>query len=253
MLVLLPPSEGKAAPVRGAPLDLERLSFPALTSARRRVVDTLVALCTDDPGSAVRALGLGPEQSADVATNSQLLHRPTARADRIYAGVLYEALDLKGLDEASRRRAARILVIASGLFGLVRLTDRIPAYRCPGGASLPTLGPLARVWRAVYPQVPELADTALLFDLRSGTYAAFWRPEAQRSGRIATARVLLERDGRRSVVSHVNKATKGRLVRSLLVSGASPRTAGQLTAVLRDLGWRIEQEQDRLDVIVTEL
>ena len=45
MLILLPPSEGKAASGSGAPLDLAGLCLPSLTPARERVLDTLVALC----------------------------------------------------------------------------------------------------------------------------------------------------------------------------------------------------------------
>ena len=48
MLVLLPPSEGKASidgtgrPRRGTPVRLETLSFPQLTTAREQVLDALV-------------------------------------------------------------------------------------------------------------------------------------------------------------------------------------------------------------------
>ncbi|MFP5407571.1 MAG: peroxide stress protein YaaA, partial [Gammaproteobacteria bacterium] len=57
----------------------------------------------------------------------------TARADRVYSGVLYEALDLTSLDAAARRRATSWLAVTSGLFGLLRPADRIPAYRLSGG------------------------------------------------------------------------------------------------------------------------
>ena len=49
MLVLLPPSEGKASGGRGAPLDLARLSHPALNPVRARLVDALQAAALDDP------------------------------------------------------------------------------------------------------------------------------------------------------------------------------------------------------------
>ena len=60
MLILLPPSEGKASPRRGKPLDLATLSFPALTAARTEVLDALVDLCAGDEARAVEVLGLGP-------------------------------------------------------------------------------------------------------------------------------------------------------------------------------------------------
>ena len=56
-------------------------------------------------------------------------------------------------------------------------------------------------------------------------------------------------------MSHFNKATKGRLVRSLLEDGSSPRTPGALTDLLGDLGWKVEAPgpPTQLDVVVTEI
>ena len=48
MLVLLPPSEGKAPGGDGPPLHLAGLSSPALTAARSRLVDALVAAAERD-------------------------------------------------------------------------------------------------------------------------------------------------------------------------------------------------------------
>ena len=75
---------------------------------------------------------------------------------------------------------------------------------------------------------------------------------------MATLRVLQERDGRRTVVSHFNKATKGRLVRALLERGESASSPSELAALLTDLGWRVEVAEPtaagtRLDVVVTEV
>ncbi len=50
MLVLLPPSEGKASAAKGAPLDLAALSFPALNPIRERLVRALVALGSSPTG-----------------------------------------------------------------------------------------------------------------------------------------------------------------------------------------------------------
>jgi hypothetical protein len=89
-------------------------------------------------------------------------------------------------------------------------------------------------------------------------YAAFWRPPASLARRVATVRVLHEVAGKRQVVSHFNKATKGRVVRELLESGAAPRSPGRLAEALRDLGWTVEVDAPgragtRLDIVVSEL
>ena len=107
------------------------------------------------------------------------------------------------------------------------------------------------------PAAVEALGEGLLVDLRSGTYAAFWRPD-EVAARTATVRVLHEVQGVRKVVSHFNKATKGRIVRALMESGAAPRTPARLADALRDLGWAVEvgapgKKGTQLDVVVTEL
>ena len=257
VLILLPPSEGKAVPRRGSPLDLSGLSFQGLTPARERVLDALVDLAHRDDAAAV--LGLGGTQSDLVDLDRRLRTAPTARADRVYTGVLYDALDLDTLSSAARRRASARLAVTSSLFGLVRPGDRIPSYRLSGDVSLPGLGPVAGVWRGALDDVVRAAlGRGLLVDLRSSTYAAFWRPAADLAPRVATVRVLHEVNGRRQVVSHFNKATKGRILRELLEAGANPRTPARLAEALRDLGWTVEvahgtKRAVQLDVVVTDL
>lgn len=259
MLILLPPSEGKTAPRRGAPLDLSVLSSPALGPAREQVLAALVGLCSGDPAEAATVLGLGPSQADLVDRNALLRDAPTARADKVYTGVLYDALDAATLSPAAKRRASSRVAVVSSLFGLVRLGDRIPAYRLSGDVSLPGLGPVAGVWReALGPAVADQLGRGLLVDLRSTTYAAFWRPEHDQAARTATVRVLHEVDGQRKVVSHFNKATKGRIVRALAEDGRDPRTPAALAGVLGDLGWTVEvgepdRKGTRLDVVVSDL
>ncbi len=257
MLILLPPSEGKTAPGRGKPLDLSALSSPGLTATRTTLLRALTDLCRDDPDKAATVLGLGPGQRDLVERNAGLATAPTARADAIYTGVLYDALGLATLSPAARRRATARVAVTSSLFGIVRPGDRIPAYRLSGDATLPGTGSVAGAWREVLGDaVRDAAGNGLLVDLRSGTYAAFWRPEPDLARRVATVRVLHESGGRRTVVSHFNKATKGRIVRALLEDGANPGTPQALASTLTRLGWTVEVGErtakgTRLDVVVT--
>ena len=259
MLILLPPSEGKSAPRRGKPLDLSALAFPVLTPARARVLDALVELCEGDPDVAAKTLGIGHTQVDLVELDRALRTSPTARADQVYTGVLYDALGVATLSPAAKRRATSRLAVTSSLFGLVRPADRIPAYRLSGDTTLPGLGPVAGLWRGqLGPAVGDALGDGLLVDLRSSTYAAFWRPPAELADRVATVRVLHEVAGRRQVVSHFNKATKGRIVRALLEHGATPRRPARLADVLRDLGWTVEttpatRKGTQLDVVVSDL
>jgi uncharacterized protein len=262
VLVLLPPSEGKTAPARGKALDLDALSFESLTSTREQVLEALVALARTDPSRALTVLGLSPRQTDEVARDAALETAPTATAGAVYTGVLYDALDLASLDTAAKRRAQRTLVVSSALFGALRVGDRIPAYRLSGDVTLPPLGPLAGVWRdPLATAMTEAAAKGLIVDLRSGVYAAMWKPVGDVASRTVAVRVLQHLpDGSRKVVSHFNKATKGRLVRQWLQSGVAPRDADDLAdacagaGVVAELGPHPKTGAvRRLDVVVSDL
>lgn len=259
MLVLLPPSEGKAASGRGAPLKPESLSLPGLAAAREDVLRELVELCAGDEEKAREVLGLSEGLRGEVAKNTELHTAGTRPAGEIYTGVLYDALGLASLDTAAKRRAARSLLVFSGLWGAVRVTDRIPSYRCSMGVRLPGLGALGAHWRAPMAQVlPEAAGDGLVLDLRSAAYAAAWKPKGDVAARTASVRVL--HAPTRKVVSHFNKATKGRIVRSLLTAGIAPKDPAGLVVALRDLGYTVEEQAPAragspwtLDVLVDEV
>jgi cytoplasmic iron level regulating protein YaaA (DUF328/UPF0246 family) len=262
MLILLPPSEGKASPRRGKPLDFAALDFPELTGARERVLDALIEVCRTQPDLAAKALGLGPTQAEHITANTLLRTTPAVRADRIYTGVLYDALGLTALEGAARTRATRWLAIMSSVFGVVRPNDPIPAYRLSGDTNLPGLpgsGIVSSYWREHLDEVlTPAAGNGLVVDLRSGMYAGFWRPPTAIGRKVATLRVLHEVGNQRKVVSHFNKATKGRIVRDLLDDGSKPRTPAALAEHLTGLGWYVEPHEPKaggqqLDVIVRAL
>ncbi|MDQ0830602.1 cytoplasmic iron level regulating protein YaaA (DUF328/UPF0246 family) [Streptomyces achromogenes] len=241
MLVLLPPSEGKASSGRGAPLKPEALSLPGLGAAREAVLDELIELCEADEEKAREVLGLSEGLRGEIAKNTRLRTAGARPAGEIYTGVLYDSLGLASLDAAAKRRAARSLLVFSGLWGAVRVTDRIPSYRCSMGVKLPGLGALGAHWRAPMASVlPEAAGDGLVLDLRSAAYAAAWKPKGEVAARTASVRVL--HAPTRKVVSHFNKATKGRIVRSLLTAGIAPKGPAELVEALRDLGYVVEEQ-----------
>ncbi|MGW4464064.1 peroxide stress protein YaaA [Micromonospora sp. NPDC004704] len=265
MLILLPPSEGKTAPRSGRPLNLDTLTLGELNPGRERVLDALVDLCaSDDRERARTVLGLSAGQDGEIDLNARLRTAPTQPAAKVYTGVLYDALDTGSLTGAARTRLRRSALIFSGLWGVVRVDDRIPAYRCAIGVGLPGVGGLTPYWRGLLePVITDAADSGPILDLRSGAYAAMWRPTGRTAERTVAVRVLHEQviNGMtsRSVVSHFNKATKGRLVRDLLLAGAAPRTQVKLVEALRDLKYTVEQQPAaagrprQLDIVVSEL
>lgn len=227
MLILLPPSEGKASEGHGPPVG--DLSFPTLDKARKRVVNALVR--ASKRRDALDVLGLSPGLAGEPAKNAALKTAATLPAAELYTGVLYDNLGLATLDEESRRRAEESLLIFSGLWGVVKITDFIPPYRLSMGVNLPPLGGLAAFWR---PHVTKELDRVqgLVVDLRSSTYAGAWQP----GERSATVRVF--RDGK--VVSHMAKATRGEIARALLQQDTKPSTPDELAKILDDLGYTID-------------
>lgn len=225
MLVLLPPSEGKSPAARGRPLDLDRLSFPSLTHTRACVLDA-VAEVSAHP-SALAVLGVPPTLGDEVARNTHLRTAPTASVGAVYSGVLYDALSLGTLDPAAARRAHRWVVVASALFGALRLRDRIPAYRLSMKVNLPTLGPLAGVWRTPLARVlPEAAGRGLVVDCRSSTYAAAWVPRDSLAARWVQVRV--------PGATHMAKHTRGLVARHLCAAGEQARTPAHLAAAVSE-------------------
>lgn len=236
MLILLPPSEGKARPEEGAPVDLEALAFPVLRPQRERLLDVLARVASGNPKRALAALGLGPGHAAELELDAALRTAPAAPAGEVYTGVLYERLRLPELDPRGR------VLIASALWGFVAPEDRIPAYRLSIGAKLPRLGGLAAWWRPhLAKAVPD--EPGLVVDMRSGGYAAAWRP------RHATLLPVRAFTPEGKVVSHMAKRVRGDVARVLLQSGADPATPEEAADVVAAAGLRVSLGDGTLDVV----
>ncbi|MHA7181118.1 YaaA family protein [Arthrobacter sp. MDB2-24] len=238
MLILLPPSEGKSAARKGGPVHLEDLHFPELNDARRAVLAALKSASSAADAHAI--LGVGESLAADVARNLVLDVAPAAPAHDVYSGVLYDALGYAGMTPVQKRRAREHCVVVSGLWGAIAFGDPIPAYRLSMSVDLPGTGRLASFWKKhLASPLTEHAGAGLVVDCRSSTYAAAWAPPAQQS---AAVNVVQLRNGRRTVVSHFAKHTRGEFARHLLTRrGTAPETAEALLKVAREK-WTAELE-----------
>ncbi|MGV9293961.1 MULTISPECIES: peroxide stress protein YaaA [Amycolatopsis] len=247
MLVLLPPSETKADGGKGAPLDLDALSFPELNPVRAKLADALVELAADVPAS-LAALGISARQADEVTRNAQLWTSPTMPALSRYTGVLYDALDVKSFTRAGLAKAQQRLAVTSSLFGVVAATDPIPAYRLSGGNTVPALGTVRGLWKPVLEPVLHEVE-GLIVDLRSGTYAAFAKLRAD----AVTVRVVTEdANGNRTTVSHFNKAYKGKLAAVLATSRSEPSSVDQLVRVITKAGLTVERTGDHALELLTD-
>ena len=234
MLVLLPPSEGKTAPPAGAPVDLATLwAADALTATRARLAESLSALGSGDDAAAV--LGVGRTTVGELARHADLLGAPAAPAAAVYTGVLHAAAGLGDLDARGRRRADERVRVLSGLWGALRPSDRIPAYRLPMGTRLPDVGPVAAAWRPVLGPVLEAAagPGGLVVDCRSADYVAAWR--TPRTVQHVAVVVVREVAGRRTVVTHWAKHARGVLTGHLVRRASAPRSPGALLEAAQEL------------------
>lgn len=210
MLVLLPPSRGKAIADRGRRAGLSTLVYPRLREPRERLIDAV------DPGlRTARAI-------------------PAAE---LYTGVLFAALGLADLSWDG-------VLIASALWGVVRPRDRIPAYRLEMNAKPPGIGGLAAYWRE--PLRAALPDRGLVLDLRSGPFAAAWQP--RRATRLAVRGFTEAPDGRRTVTTHMAKRVRGEVARLVLQSGGAERPE-EVAEIATAGGLRVELSDGVLDVI----
>lgn len=222
MLVLLPPSETKRSGGRRSPLHLDRLALPELTPQREAVIDALDALSCD-PAEAARVLKLSDRQVGDIVANASLRTGRTLPSIDRYTGVVYDALDAGSLDPAARRWLGRHVLIHAAAFGPVGALDKIPAYRLGVTAVLPGLPPLRRVWAEAVSAALLARAEPFVLDLRSEAYVALGPvPDAIPSAYVRV--VDAGADGTERALNHVNKATKGALVRTLAESRPMVRT-----------------------------
>ncbi|MDT4893284.1 MAG: uncharacterized protein QOE97_2319 [Pseudonocardiales bacterium] len=255
MRILLPPSEGKSPGGRGRPLRDQRVDGP-LVAPRASVRAALAEVVGRSPEDAAQALLLpAAVRDAALRDNARVCDAPTMPALRRYRGVLYDGLASVGLSPAEQRRAAAGVLIFSGLFGVLRGDEQIPAYRVPAKAVLPRLGVVGTFWRPILDEVlPNLLRTGPVIDLRSSDYAAMWRPRGAIADRVITVRVLspIPRGGL-AVVSYLSKHAKGRLTGHLIRSAAGRvLSAGDVAEIWCANGGRDANVRDRAVELVTD-
>ena len=240
-LILLPPSEGKAAGGEGPPWAPGTMSL-ALDERRQEVLDALARAMRGGQPARSKLLGVkGAALTAATEANRAARTATTLPAIERYTGVLYDALDHRSLTAARRRRLDGSVLILSGLWGAVAPADPIPDYKLKMGASLPRLGKLSSWWRDdLSAAVAERAQGRTVWNLLPNEHAAAWQAPGGLTQYSAT---FLERrsDGSLAAVSHRNKFLKGALVRFLLAHpGAGP---DDLSGWEHPAGYRYDPER----------
>ncbi|MFC7432701.1 MULTISPECIES: YaaA family protein [unclassified Agrococcus] len=232
MIVILPPSETKAAGgAPGSTLDLGALAFPPLRRTRERMVEATIAKAVAAPAAPTAARQRWIDDDRALRTS------PTMPALERYEGVLYDALGAATLDAPARAWVDAHVVVASALWGLVRASDRIPSYRC---SASDLKGPLRGAWADA---AAVLADETVV-DLRSKAYVDV----APVPGAIGVD--VVGEDG--AALNHWNKHGKGALVRRMAGDGVIASSADDLAAWAAGAGIRLRRvADDRLELTAT--
>ena len=222
LIILLPPSEGKALSGRSqTKFQHSSGTFgKSLAKKRRELID---ALKTAGGGSA-KLLGVsGANLIRAQQANLALPGAKTLPASERYTGVVWEHLDLKSLPHATQNFAKINIVIVSGLLGLVTAGDEIPDYRLKIGASLAPFGKLASWWRDdLSLALNNFCKGAIVIDLLPQEHAATFVANAKLIKQYFRID-LVTKSG--TAGGHDAKACKGRLARYLLENSADPTSA----------------------------
>jgi cytoplasmic iron level regulating protein YaaA (DUF328/UPF0246 family) len=147
-----------------------------------------------------------------------------AAAD-MFDGDVYHTLEMATLDAGIRRDAAQRLRILSGLYGLLRPTDDICAYRLEMGRKVPghPAGTLYKFWgtRIADALVNDAADlqTDTVLNLASDEYAKSVDRAALGPLRFVSPRFEEDRKGVRKVISFSAKRARGAMARWVLENG----------------------------------
>lgn len=259
MRILLPPSAGKTTKETTNHLQLEKLwQAEHLTQTRRQLIDDVqnTALLAD----AAQIFKLGPKNAHEISQNLEVYDAPALAAWQLYDGVLYEAAKFaqifssgepsqgsQGQDaqhqggqqqvdqyqtdqpQGLQRQLEELTLVFSALFGPVRLTDLITPHRLSGSVKLPGQGTVASIWsKPLKELLAQQLSGHVVVDLRSAEYGAMYRPA--RGGDCLTLNIAVAKvnpaTGKRSVVSHWAKHTRGLLAGALLRAVAGGQLSG---------------------------
>ena len=259
MRILLPPSAGKTTKESTNHLQLEKLwQEEHLTQTRRQLIDDVqnTALLAD----AAQIFKLGPKNAHEISQNLEVYDAPALAAWQLYDGVLYEAAKFAQIfssgepsqgsqgqvgnhrgdqrqgsqgqgnqPQGGQRQLEELTLVFSALFGPVRLTDLITPHRLSGSVKLPGQGSVASIWsKALKELLTQQLSGHVVVDLRSSEYGATYRPTRGSDClllNIGVAKVN-PATGKRSVVSHWDKHTRGLLAGALLEAVAGAQLYG---------------------------
>jgi len=204
-------------------------SFKQLQPLRQIVFEALDAVLQRTGGWEEVFEVRGEALDDAIRLNRSFRESTTMPARDLYTGIMYQAIEYKTLKKREKMLFDKQVLILSGMFGLLRPTDRIPPYKLKMSANLGgVVGKLANFWR-------QPVSDALRTELRGKVVWDFLPDQHRRvwdgSGEIRAChqvkfvkRVIRSGVAEWKTISHHSKSLKGSLIRHLLMKDAdSPK------------------------------
>lgn len=231
-VLLIPPSESKATPPGNGMLFTNAYkskrtnAFKELNPLRERLIAAVEEALARRAGLEQVFDVRGPALDEAIRANRHLFESTSMPARDLYTGIMYEAIDYKTLGKAEKDRFNKQVLIFSGMFGLVRPTDRLPPYKLKMSGNLGGMvGRVSNYWRAPVSEVlrRELKGK-VVWNFLPDTHQRVW----DGTGEIAAnhsvkfvKRVVRSGVAEWKTISHHSKSLKGALIRHLLEKDAS--------------------------------
>ncbi|MDO5757585.1 MAG: YaaA family protein [Rhodobacterales bacterium] len=152
---------------------------------------------------------------------------PAQAAGDMFDGDAYKHLEMATLDDAARAEAGQRLRLLSGLYGLLRPSDAVRAYRLEMGRKLPghPAGTLYNFWNgkiaAALAEDAANVGTDTILNLASDEYAKAVDRTALAGLRMIAPRFEEERRGLRRMISVSAKRARGMMARWVLENGVT--------------------------------
>ena len=200
MLILIPPSEGKAK-IKSSGVLFKDTKFKYEREVNQ-VVRHLSILENED----LRSIYGTSQEKSEIfhRQNQDIFKSHCAMAIERYTGVVYEYINWNGLDKSAQKYMEKHVRIFSGLFGLLTPETLIPNYKL----KMNVLS-LQFHWKPIITKALENED--IVFDLLPQVHRKAYNP----SKNVIKVDFSVIKKGKKTAAGHFGKAVKGKFIRFL--------------------------------------
>jgi len=200
MLILIPPSEGKAK-IQSSNILFKDTNFKYEREVKQ-VVRHLSILNQED----LRSIYGTSQEKSEIfhRQNQDVFNSHCAPAIERYTGVVYEYIDWESLDKTAKKYMEKHVRIFSGLFGLLTPQTLIPNYKL----KMNVLS-LQFHWNPIITEA--LKDEDVVFDLLPQVHRKAYKP----SENVIKVDFSVINKGKKTAAGHFGKAVKGKFIQWL--------------------------------------